>query len=87
MTAITTSPHLSDTHPATVPGGFSHDRLPPADAPHDSPPSTVDCGRAAPFLTTPTTDEQKPAPQTSARDEAAMRRLRHPFAVAESVVR
>jgi hypothetical protein len=82
MTMIATSPRPRDAHPATVPGGFSHDRHPVAGAPHWSPPSAAACGRVAPFLAPPTAEEQKPAPRASDCDEVAMHRLRHPFTVA-----
>jgi hypothetical protein len=35
-----------------------------------------------PFLAPPTGEEETIAPRVSDRDEVAMRRLRHPFAVA-----
>ena len=82
ITMITTTPRPRDAHPATVPGGFSHDRHPAAGAPHGSPPPAAACSRVAPFLAPPTAEEQKPAPRESDCDEVAMHRLRHPFTVA-----
>ncbi|GHJ43181.1 hypothetical protein Cs7R123_05230 [Catellatospora sp. TT07R-123] len=80
MTVITAPPRPHDAHPQTVPGGFSHDRQPVAGAPLWKPTPTAAFGRMAPFLAPPTTEEQKPAPRASDRDEVAMHRLRHPFA-------
>ncbi|MEV0454951.1 hypothetical protein [Catellatospora methionotrophica] len=83
MTVIITPPHPRDAHPSTVPGGFSRDRHPVADArPFRSLTPASAYGRTAPFLAPPTAEEQKPAPRASDCGEVAMRRLRHPFTVA-----
>ncbi len=83
MTVITTAPRSRAAHPTIVPGGFSHDRHPVADAsPSRSLTPASACGRMAPFLAPPTAEEQKPAPRVSNCGEMAMHRLRHPFAVA-----
>jgi len=64
----------------SVPGGFSHDRHPVADAPR--PPDSAG-GCAAPFLAPPTAEAETPVPRASDCGELAMNRLRNPFTVAE----
>lgn len=87
MTVITTSPRTPDAHPATVPGGFSRDRHPVADAPRFRGPAPAPaCGSIAQFLSPSTAEEEKPAPRASDCGEVAMHRLRHPFTVAASTM-
>lgn len=83
MTMTTTSPRIADAHPATVPGGFSRDRHPVADAAHfPSLTPAAAGGCIAQFLAPPRAEEEKPAPRASDSGEVAMHRLRHPFTVA-----
>jgi hypothetical protein len=78
---LTDSPRTSEARPATVPGGFSRHRHPVAGAlPFGTP--AAGCGCTAQFLAPSTAEDEKPAPRASDCGEVAMRRLRHPFAVA-----
>lgn len=83
MTVITTSPRTPVAHPATVPGGFSRDRHPLADAPRfrSLTPAAAN-GCTAQFLAPPSAEKEKPTPRVSDCGDVAMHQLRHPFTVA-----
>nr|WP_221379232.1 hypothetical protein [Actinoplanes polyasparticus] len=76
MTA--SSPNTPATRPASVPGGFSHDRQSADAAPQSAPAHD----HTATFLAPPSAEQKPPAARASDREGSTMQTLRHPFDVA-----